>query len=183
MKKLVLVLFLFLIPISSYYCADNSSLYLSLDLGEESYTFGLSSNPITSVTPQPTDTQVKLEPVNTDNGYIGVIGNVYGNTNNNELHFYWNIASPKSFSVYVGVDGPLNRTNWSTGQENQELDWTVSVDEQVINKDNYNNKCLLYTHNPENGRNAYSSKEIIIYTEPVDYGIYGGNLIFTIQEG
>lgn len=167
----------------------DSSVGLSLDLGEESYTFGLSSNPITSATPQPNDVQVKLEPVKETEGYRGVIGNIMGNTKGNELHFYWNVASPKSFSVYLGVDtsgdgnGALERTNWVEGQSAHFLNWTISLAKgsENISIDNYNNKLLLYSHDPTKGRNSYSSNEILIYTEPASYGIYSGTLVFTIQ--
>lgn len=166
----------------------SGKLNLNLDLAEGSYTFGLSSNPINNATTQPNDVSPQLMEVATDGGLIGAIGEIQGNKNGNELHFYWNIASNMSFTVQLGIDtsGDGQGAMKKVGTSDVYLNWTISVvgEDEVINNENYSQKIPLYHHNPAiNGHNSYSSKEIQIYTDPVPdtgAGTYNGTLIFSI---
>lgn len=182
MKKKLLIILLFSFVVFSVVAIPDEELNLELDLDEGSYLFGLSSNPVNDITPQPNDIYpVQLASVEENGNTIGVIGAIHGNENGNELHFYWNVASNVDFEVLLGVSGAMKAV--TTSEEN--LDWTVSVvDGGSINKDDYNKKVSLYKHSPssENGeRNSYSSREIQIFTDPAEVGTYNGTLIFSIS--
>lgn len=189
MKKLSLLILASIFFLAFAYAAetelDIGQVYLELDLGDSYYLFGLSSNPINSATSQPNDVTPILLPVETvenSKQYRGYVGNVEGNVYDNELHFYWNVSSPEYFDVKLGVQGPMKKVSGS-GAGSTELDWTIYVDNKEINKENYNNKLTLYSHNPEVERVSYSSKEIRISTEVAGPGTYNGNLIFSIDMG
>lgn len=187
MKTRILLVLLFVSIIFSVGAEEKEAfgeLKLSLDLGEGSYIFGLSSNPITSATPTPNDVSPQLMEMKlSDNTTIGAVGEVAGNTNGNELHFYWNVSSGQAFEVLLGVDtsgdghGAMKRVG-----SNEKLDWTISVvgESGEISNKNYSQKLSLYKHEPGKNRNSYSSKEIQIYTEAAGPGTYNGTLIFSI---
>lgn len=194
MKKLFILILASIFLLSFAYAVetelDTGQVYLGLDLGDSYYLFGLSSNPINSATSQPNDVTPTLQPVETSQGsgqYRGIVGDIDGNPYDNELHFYWNVSSPESFKVELGVQGAMKKVSGSgAGDSKSDLNWTIYVDGdgEPINKDNYNNRKLtLYKHNPEVERVSYSSKEIKISTEVAEPGTYNGNLIFSIGTG
>lgn len=189
MKKLSLLILISIFHLAFAYAAETElstgQVYLGLDLGDSYYLFGLSSNPINSATSQPNDVTPTLLPIETAENskqYRGYIGAVDGNVYDNELHFYWNVSSLKHFDVKLGVQGAMKKVS-GPGAGNTELDWTIYVDDKEINKENYNNKLTLYSHNPEDERVSYSSKEIRMSTEVAGPGTYNGNLIFSIDMG
>lgn len=189
MKTRILLVLIFVFLIFQICAAEekiaSGELDLNLNLGEGSYIFGLSSNPITSATPTPNDVNPQLmEMKQSDNTTIGAVGEIAGNTNGNELHFYWNVSSGQAFEVLLGVDtsGDGHGAMKRVGSDEQYLDWTISVpgESGSINNNNYSQKLSLYKHEPTKGRNSYSSKEILIYTEAAGPGTYNGTLIFSI---
>ena len=188
MKRILVFLSSVLLFLSGAFSGETISgdLGLWLDLGKGSYTFGLSTNPITSNTSEPNDLQeVRMQAVDSTDGVIGIIGDIAGNPYNNELHFYWDVTSSYDFKVLLCVPEKMTKV----GDSDIELDWTLTVgdpenaSETIKTSTDPASKTLtIYEHNAAESRHDYSSVELKAFTDPAVYvGTYNGTLQFRIE--
>ncbi len=177
--------------------ADPVTLDLELDLGEASYTFGLSTNSVEFETDIPNDIsaiQLDLYEQKTATGslegYKGIVGK---QGTDRKVYFYWNIASSAVFDILMEASGPMQKAGDTDGS--QSLDWKIETDEGSIDTGTSaaTSAITIYSHNPTalgdpsdptsgKGRYSYNSEEIRIETYLTDVaGSYGAYLIFSVD--